>query len=334
MELKAMEQKTFSLVIPVYNVEKYLRQCIESVLHQNYNNYECILVDDGSSDSSGAICDEYARIDDRVRVIHKLNGGLSSARNAGLDIACGKYIFFLDSDDYIIRNDALNDIASIINANNPDVIIFPFIKRFEKSGQLLTNKYIPFELRQMERREWFVTSEYLLTKGLYKASAANKIINHDLLLKFNMRFQVGKFCEDIPWCADILLYCKNFSYYPHPFYVYRQHAQSISKSSPKAIYDAFTFTSDGYRNVQSSNFEDKIIFYAYYASEYTWLLSRQFECNEIKMEHMKSMKKLLNYGLSIKTKMAKMLVDVLGFNFACLFLRNIYILKIRLFNEL
>lgn len=94
-------KELISVIVPVYQVEKYLVRCLESVVNQTYKNLEIILVDDGSTDASGEICDEYAEKDDRIKVIHKENGGLSSARNAGLDIAQGEYIAFVDSDDWI-----------------------------------------------------------------------------------------------------------------------------------------------------------------------------------------------------------------------------------------
>ena len=90
-----------TIIIPVYNVEKYLPKCLDSIINQTYNHLEIIIVDDGSKDSSGLICDEYALKDQRIKVLHKKNGGLSSARNAGLDIAKGDYIMFVDSDDYV-----------------------------------------------------------------------------------------------------------------------------------------------------------------------------------------------------------------------------------------
>lgn len=90
-----------SIIVPVYNVEKYLEQCIDSILTQTFEDFELILVDDGSPDKCPEICDEYAQKDDRVRVIHKENGGVSSARNAGMKLACGEYILFCDSDDYV-----------------------------------------------------------------------------------------------------------------------------------------------------------------------------------------------------------------------------------------
>ena len=93
--------KKISVIVPIYNTEKYLKRCFDSILSSTYENLEVILVDDGSPDNSGKICDEYAARDSRIRVIHKKNGGLSSARNAGLDIATGDYVTFVDSDDYI-----------------------------------------------------------------------------------------------------------------------------------------------------------------------------------------------------------------------------------------
>ena len=90
-----------SIIVPIYNVELYLEKCIESIINQTYKNLEIILVDDGSTDSCGKICDEYAKKDNRIKVIHKINGGLSDARNKGMEIAKGKYIGFVDGDDYV-----------------------------------------------------------------------------------------------------------------------------------------------------------------------------------------------------------------------------------------
>ena len=102
-----------SVIIPIYNVEKYLDRCVDSIINQTYKNLEIILVDDGSPDGSPQICDDYAKKDHRVQVIHKKNGGLASARNAGMDVMTGKYLFFLDSDDWLER-EALEQLAGDI----------------------------------------------------------------------------------------------------------------------------------------------------------------------------------------------------------------------------
>ena len=99
-----MDEKLVSIIIPIYNSEKYLKKCIDSILEQKYNNLEIILINDGSTDNSGKICDRLAIEDKRIKVIHKLNEGVSIARNKGLEMAKGEYIFFIDSDDYIDEN--------------------------------------------------------------------------------------------------------------------------------------------------------------------------------------------------------------------------------------
>ena len=106
-----------SVIVPVYNVEKYLDECVNSIINQSYSNLEIILVDDGSSDTSGQKCDTYKAVDNRIKVIHKKNGGLSDARNVGIEIATGEYISFIDSDDYVSEI----FIESLVNkVNNTD----------------------------------------------------------------------------------------------------------------------------------------------------------------------------------------------------------------------
>ena len=111
-----------TVIVPVYKVEKYIRRCIESIINQTYRNLEIILVDDGSPDDCGKICDEYAKKDNRIKVIHKENGGLSDARNKALDLANGKYVIFVDSDDYIEKN-AIGYLYKLIQKYNTDIAI-------------------------------------------------------------------------------------------------------------------------------------------------------------------------------------------------------------------
>ena len=113
-----------SVIVPIYNTEKYLARCIESILCQTYTNLEIILVDDGSPDSCPRICDEYAEKDERIKVIHKPNGGLSDARNSGLKIANGEYVIFLDSDDYYNNTKFLQDIHDQLSLKNADALFF------------------------------------------------------------------------------------------------------------------------------------------------------------------------------------------------------------------
>ena len=117
-----MEEELISVILPIYNVEKYLEKCLKSVINQTYKNLEIILVDDGSKDNSPQICDEYAVKDKRIVVIHKSNGGLSDARNAGIEIAKGKYIALIDSDDYV-EKDYVQFLYQLIKENNAEMSI-------------------------------------------------------------------------------------------------------------------------------------------------------------------------------------------------------------------
>ena len=122
-----MNEELISVIIPVYNVEKYIRFCLDSVINQTYKNLEIIIVDDGTKDSSGEIAEEYARKDSRIKVVHKENGGLSDARNVGLDIATGKYIAFLDSDD-VISLDFYEYLYRLIKENDYDIAECEFLR--------------------------------------------------------------------------------------------------------------------------------------------------------------------------------------------------------------
>lgn len=131
-----------SVIVPVYNVEEYLHRCIDSLINQSYLNLEIILVDDGSSDRSSSICDEYAAKDNRIRVVHKENGGQSSARNVAMDIMCGKYVVFVDSDDYISCNMIEKFIDSSLR-HNVDVVVadYTIIGNFPKKTKEVNKDY-------------------------------------------------------------------------------------------------------------------------------------------------------------------------------------------------
>ena len=127
--------ETISVIIPVYNVEKYLNKCVDSVISQTYKDLQIILVDDGSTDRSSKICDEYAKADTRISVIHKQNGGLSSARNAGMEIVEGDYITFLDSDDYVSPT-VYEELYKIIKSQDSDSIACTCFRRVDEAGNV------------------------------------------------------------------------------------------------------------------------------------------------------------------------------------------------------
>ncbi|WP_286156671.1 glycosyltransferase family 2 protein [Bacteroides caecimuris] len=208
-----------SIIIPVYKVEQYLRKCIDSVLCQSYRDYEIILVDDGSPDSSPQICDEYTEKDKRVKVIHKKNGGLSDARNAGIEIATGDYLVFLDSDDWWDDNNALEDSIAILNQSIPDVLIFGFKKYFQRNGN-----YSIYSMDMPENvNEGNICIKDLLQRNIFITSACTKFVKRSFFEGDNgIRFVKGQLSEDIEYNCKLLEYCKSIEVSSKYFYIYRQ----------------------------------------------------------------------------------------------------------------
>ena len=189
------EKKTFmqhdliSIVIPIYNVQDYLNRCVESVLKQTYSRLEIILVDDGSTDSSGEICDSLQGTDDRIVVVHKKNGGLSDARNAGIEISTGKYLFFLDADDYLASN-AIELMHSRIIAEKADLVICNFTWTNSKGEKFCREDIICDEVLNRDELQ----GKLVHAENFYYVVAWNKL--YDKKLFDGLRFAFGKIHED------------------------------------------------------------------------------------------------------------------------------------------
>lgn len=212
-----------SVIVPIYKVEDYLPRCVDSILRQTHRELEIILVDDGSPDGCGAICEAYARKDGRIRVIHKPNGGLSDARNAGLDIAAGDYVYFLDSDDWI-ADDAIAALISHMDGS-VDIVMGCAVDVQEKDGQLIETAFsVPVgTLRQMDRIE-------AMRDDLLGGWAAwNKLYKRALFR--TIRFPVGKINEDEAILLHVLDLCDRVVRVGHPTYYYFLRANSITTTS-------------------------------------------------------------------------------------------------------
>lgn len=180
-----------SIIVPIYNVHKYLKKCVNSIINQTYTNLEIILVDDGSIDNCGIICDEYAKKDKRIKVIHKENGGLSDARNAGLEIANGKYVSFIDSDDYVSKN-FIKKLYECCKKYNCDMAEANFIK-IEKEIELEEKE--KFESRVIDNKE-MLERLYILQDGINIRTVVvwNKLYKRKIVDK--CKFPKGKIHED------------------------------------------------------------------------------------------------------------------------------------------
>lgn len=208
-----------SVIVPIYNVEEYLDMCIKSILNQTYENLEIILVDDGSPDKCGIICDKYEKKDTRISVIHKKNGGLSDARNHGLKRATGEFIYFIDSDDFI-EKDTLEHMMNNLNSTNSDISI---CGRYYLYGSEIV-------LKQRQNIFLELDSEQAINKmnliGYYDVASWDKLYKRDLFE--NIQFLKGELSED--WFVTYKLFdrAKKIIYDSTPKYYYRQRSGSIT----------------------------------------------------------------------------------------------------------
>lgn len=222
-----------SIIVPVYKVEDYLEKCIESILNQTYKNIEIILVDDGSPDRCGKICDDYAIKDNRIKVIHKKNGGLSEARNYGINIASGEYILFIDSDDYIDKN-MCEILIKEAKKNDSDIVICNYynVKEndyFINKMSITNNKIL---LTNLEMMKIFFLKGYSETIIVW-----NKLYKKKLFYtNENIRFPVGKLHEDIFTIYKLYYIANKIVVVNKPLYYYVQRKESImGKFSEKNI---------------------------------------------------------------------------------------------------
>lgn len=216
-----------SVIIPVYKVEPYLHQCVDSVLSQTYKNIEVILVDDGSPDNCPHICDQYADADPRVKVIHQRNGGLSAARNAGVQCASGEYVIFLDSDDFWNSPESLKKLVFRLEKKSPDVLNFAYI-RTDELGNVISERFNGIESMPSDVARPEDQLAYLTRYTLYIASAWNKIVRREIVLE--VPFEEGKTSEDIDWCARLICKAASFDFACEKLYCYRQRSGSITQS--------------------------------------------------------------------------------------------------------
>ena len=219
-----MDREKISVIVPVYNVEDYLPRCMDSILTQTYQNLEIILVDDGATDGSGQICNEYAGKDPRIKVIHKKNGGLSSARNAGIDAASGTYFAFVDSDDWI-EPDAYEAMLAQMKKHDVKLVC---AGRFDVDGSTGEKKpgLCPKQTECISAEE--MAGRIFLWDGC-DSSVCDKIFHRSLLETF--RFPEGRVCEDVAITYKIVLGTERAAFSQLPFYNYYHRVGSISRTA-------------------------------------------------------------------------------------------------------
>ena len=252
-----------SVIIPIYKVEKYLRQCVDSVINQKIKNLELILVDDGSPDQCPQICDEYAEKYDFIKVIHKPNGGLSSARNTGIQAAAGEYLIFMDSDDWWNPDVDVNAmLAKVSQRPNVEMFLFSSLDYIEGAGYFKRTEHGRLDGIRVDTVEHYY--EDLLNNGNLEVHAATKILKRSFLVDNNLFFKEGIVSEDSEWIVRVLRVLSSVCVLNEPLYIYRAgRAGSITstvglrnlKDMLGIIESSLDYYADARNSSERKNFE-------------------------------------------------------------------------------
>ena len=317
--MKKNEVPLISIVIPIYKVERWLRECVDSVLNQTYTNIEVILVDDGSPDGCPAICDEYALRDNRIKVIHKTNAGLSEARNSGLDASHGQYVFFIDSDDYYLHEDFISLLVESAVQNVSDMVIFKRRKLYEETKTMEpdTDAYNDEILQERNPDSlWYK----LAVRDDIDASASMKLLKREVLTTNQIYFRKGMFSEDVEWYFRLSRFVHRISAVSRRSYCYRVREGSITHcTSGKNINDLFFSVETYAKFIQESRMNGlkKTALLNYLC--YQWGIVIGLTGNILKGKERKDMlqkckeyKWLTKYAISPKTKKVALVIDLLG----------------------
>lgn len=306
-----------SIIVPIYKVEEYLIRCIDSILAQTFTNFELILVDDGSPDNCGKICDEYAKKDERIKVIHKENGGLSSARNAGIKVATGDFIGFVDSDDYINKEMYLK-LYELCKSTNSQIGICNFQREINGILEVVNHDLVVKVLDNVE------AMKELFRGVLYRFSACNKIF-HKSCFK-GVTFPEGRIHEDLATMYKLFNNSEKSVYINYSGYVYVKRENSIltSKYNPNRLQafesweEILKFMMEKYPQLKEEYFSC----FAYWTMD-NWVYVNRDIIAEEKHEFIKSLSAILkkyyitlmfNKKLTLKNKLRVNEIIISGLN--------------------
>ena len=304
-----------SFVVPVFNVEAYLEDCIKSLICQPGKDFEVILVDDGSTDKSGLICDKYTKLDSRVISYHKTNGGLSDARNYGIKHASGKYLAFVDADDFIGER-AVEVLRAILREHSElDVICMEAFKFYQdKKKHSLADGYIKELINGHSKDD---VLNHLASLNKFPASACSKIINREFLIRNNLFFVPNLLSEDVDWSIRVFLSADSFWYSSYEYYFYRQNREgSITNSvNSKRLLDLLSTIENHSKYTNTAYQEYVFAFLAYELAVVVLLYAKLSPCLPEKddiAQKITNLSWLLGYGRTKKIKLVKLCYSILG----------------------
>ena len=305
----------YSIIVPVYNVEKYLNECVESIRKQTYSHYEIILVDDGSTDTCGEICDKIGKKYNNVEVVHKSNGGLSDARNVGISLATGEYLLFCDSDDWWNDENLLAKATICINKfENPELILFSGKKFFENTQKIVWDKGL--DVNRINSSEVMDILRYLVDSGTYSMSACTKIISRRFLLSNELYFTKGLLGEDLDWFIGVMLGAKSIKAIESFDYCYRIRNGSITQSvSTKYITDFLWILQRWVpiikENVNNKNTLFGVLAYTYMINMMNLMKINKYDRKQLQQDYVKY-KWLLKYSNNRRIQIVRIISNIIG----------------------
>lgn len=315
-----------SIIVPVYNVQEYLNECVNSVLKQSYENLELILVDDGSTDGCSTMCDEFAIKDARVRVIHKPNGGLSDARNIGLLQAKGKYVCFLDSDDYYNNIQFFEKVIDRFEMKPVDILCHQRQRFIDGTPETMMFPE-PYNRFEIEEVNYGALIESLSSNDRLDANASMKFFKRSFLVDNDLFFKKGIVSEDIEWFMRVLLKAQSMAVTNEVGYCYRLRTTSISHNIKfKNVQDLFSSIENYavlYEHHEDAALRAGVLNYLSY--QYFIVLgyirsNLSDEERSIMIKKLKSYKWIVRYAINKKTKMCAFLYRCFGLNLTAIVL--------------
>lgn len=321
-----------SVIIPVYGVERYIEQCVCSVLNMNYLDMEIILVDDGSPDNCPVMCDDFARRDSRIKVIHKENGGLSSARNAGIREAKGEYLIFLDSDDWWNERVDLTEVMEKVYSNTvTEMFLFSSLDYIEGDGFYKRKEH--YCLGEIDTSTIVNYCESILKNGNFEVAAYTKILRTDFIKKNDLYFYEGIVCEDSEWMLRVLRVIKKVQIIDVDLYIYRfgRPGSIVNTIKLKNIQDILFIVKTTLEFYKTK--EDAIKKYELDYCSYLWfcaLANSRRCCREercVLKDKFKDTVQICRFASSPKTKKAYRVFKVLGYNLTSIILSKYINLK-------
>lgn len=311
-----MNSPLISIIIPVYNTADYIEDCVNSILSQTYNNYEIILVDDGSKDNSGFLCDKISESYDKIIVLHKNNGGSSSARNKGLELANGKYVMFLDSDDYINDVFCFQSLVDKLNVVDYDFVLFKSLKGYISKDKFI-DYYGDYNQKVFDNFDKNAIFSYMIKYNKLLACCWNKIIKKSILIENNIYFKEGIVGEDIDWIVRLFYFSDRIGMLNKVYHIYRQDNSSSITSviSQKKVNDLYNIIVDCVEFSKTCDAQFANIILSFMAFEYAILFNNiTYFDNYNEFRYVVEYSWLLKYASDKKTKAVKFLFDLFGFN--------------------